>query len=293
MKQKRKQQRRKRNSGFVPILLAVCAVLLVVFLIGKLGGRSDLANEIADGKAYLESLEEKKPEAVQQVRKEIRKAELEAELDQLLVQIDNGEVDPFSLFEDYALMGDSRSVGFEYWEFLDPNRVFAYAGDTILKIEEQMDQVVALNPSTVILCYGLNDISIGIWKTPEEYITDYMAAIEQLRTNLPETTIVVSSILPARDPAFNRASAWRNIPDWNVELEKACQENNVLYANCNEIAEAHADLWDIDGIHFQATFYPYWGRCLIETILSAQIDADAPEATNDAAEPTDDTTEES
>lgn len=288
-----KQKRRKRNSGFVPILLAVCAVLLVVFLIGKLGGRSDLTNEIADGKAYLESLEEKKPEAVQQVRKDIRKAELEAELDVLLEQINSGEVDPFSLFEDYALMGDSRSVGFEYWEFLDPNRVFAYAGDTILKIEEQLDQVAALNPSTVILCYGLNDISIGIWSTPEEYTTAYLDMVAKLRERLPDATIVISSILPARDPAFNRDSDWYKIPDWNVVLENACKGNDILFANCDAIAEEHADLWDIDGIHFQATFYPYWGGRLIETILSAQIDGDAPDTTDQAAEPTEDTTEES
>ena len=78
---------------------------------------------------------------------------------------------------------------------------------------------------------------------------------------------MVSSILPAKDPAFQKSRKWYNIPDWSAALEKACQENGVLFANCDRLAVDYSNLWDPDGIHFRKEFYPYWASSLIATIL--------------------------
>lgn len=264
-----KKRSKKQNKS--PLLAVGCAVLLTVVLLLVLGGRSNLDDEIKSGKAYLESLEEKNPDEVRQVRKAIRKAELEAQRDELLDQLAEGTLDPLSIFEDYALMGDSRSVGFEYWNFLDPNRVFANSGDTILSVDEQLGTLTSLNPATIYLCYGLNDMKIGIWPTAEEYAAAYMEVVDAIHAQLPDTTIVISSILPAQDPAFSQSAAWYDIAAWNEVLEEACEEHDVLFANCDEMAQEQLDLWDPDGIHFQAAFYPHWSRCLIETMLSDEI----------------------
>ena len=130
-----------------------------------------------------------------------------------------------------------------------------------------MDTVVQMNPSQIFLCYGLNDCSIGYWDTPQEYVTEYMQIVDELRTKLPDATIVVSSILPAKDPAFQKSQKWYNIPDWSAALEQACQENGVLFANCDRFAVDYANLWDPDGIHFRKELYPYWASSLIAAIL--------------------------
>ena len=258
----------RKQSKKLPIpavALTIGAVLLVILLF-TLGGDStgkDAAQEIQAGIAYLEALEQKDPAAVQAVRKEIRQKQLDAQRDELLKKLESGEIDPFSLFKDYVVMGDSRAVGYWYRDFLDKGRVLADGGHTIRNITEQMDTLVSLNPATIYLCYGLNDISIGYWDTAESYVAEYIQIVKQIKEKLPNATIVVSSILPARDPAFDRSAKWRNIPDWSKALEAACKDAGILFANCDALADDHPNLWDPDGIHFREEFYPYWASALL------------------------------
>lgn len=71
-------------------------------------------------------------------------------------------------------------------------------------------------------------------------------------------TVVVSSILPAQDPAFEKSSKWRNIPEWSEAVGAACAENGIPFADNTEICQTYADLWQPDGIHVRPEFYPYW-----------------------------------
>jgi hypothetical protein len=262
---------RKQSKNLpVPPIFLLAVVALAIFLLVAFGGRSgdqEAQQEISAGIAYLESLERKDPAVVQNIRKEIRAQQIAEQRDELLSQLETGEIDPFSMFRDYVIMGDSRAVGYWYRDFLDKGRVLADGGHTIRNISEQMDTLVSLNPATVYLCYGLNDISIGYWDTAESYVAEYISLVKQIRERLPNATVVVSSILPARDPAFERSAKWRNIPDWSKVLEAACKENNILFANCDDLAEDYPKLWDPDGIHFRKEFYPYWASRLVVTTL--------------------------
>ena len=262
-------KKQRKNLPVPPVLLLAAAALAVFVLVAFGGGSEDqeVQQEISAGIAYLESLERKDPAVVQNIRKEIRAAQLEAQRDELLAKLESGETDPFSLFKDYVVMGDSRAVGFWYRDFLDKGRVLADGGHTIRNISEQMDTLVSLNPATIYLCYGLNDISIGYWDTAESYVAEYISLVKQIRERLPDATVVVSSILPAKDPAFERSAKWRNIPEWSKALEAACKENNILFANCDSLAEDHPNLWDPDGIHFREDFYPYWASRLVVATL--------------------------
>lgn len=255
----------------IAIALVLVAAAAVILIFGGFGKDKTQDKDIAAGIAYLESLEQKDPAAVMQVRKEIYQAKLDAQRDQLIAQLTNGTIDPFSLFKDYVVMGDSRAVGFWYRNFLDKGRVLADGGHTIRNITDQMDTLVSLNPSQIFLCYGLNDTSIGYWSSAQEYVTEYMQIVQEIRTRLPDATIVVSSILPAKDPAFEKSKKWYNIPEWSAALEQACKENGVLFANCDKLAEDYPNLWDPDGIHFREEFYPYWASNLIAAILMEDI----------------------
>ena len=260
--------KKKKNLPIIPIVIGIFVVLVAVML--TLGGnakKNTADAEISKGLAYLQSLEEKDPADVQQVRKAIRQRELDAQREELLEKLSNGEIDPFSLFQDYVVMGDSRAVGFWYRKFLDKGRVLADGGHTIRNIPDQIDTLVTLNPSTIYLCYGLNDCSIGYWDSAESYAAEYVQVVKAIREKLPDATIVVSSILPARDPAFQKSAKWRNIPEWSAVLEKACKDNGILFANCDKLAEDYPNLWDPDGIHFRKEFYPYWASKLVVTAL--------------------------
>lgn len=254
-----------KKLPIMPIAL-VLAVLLVLSMFGALFGGSDEKDTqdiTAAGIAYLAELEQKDPGVVMQVRKDIYQAEIDAQRDLLVRQLATGETDPFSLFKDYVLLGDSRAVGFWYRNFLDRGRVLADGGHTIRNLKGYVDTIVEMNPSQIFLCYGLNDSSIGYWDTAESYVSEYIQIVQTMQEKLPNATIVVSSILPARDPAFERSAKWYNIPDWSAALEKACEANGILFANCDSLAEDYPNLWDPDGIHFRKEFYPYWASALL------------------------------
>lgn len=255
-------------SKYIP-LAVLCAIVVLgaVLLLGRGGKATPAGSAVQQGVAYLEALEQKDPNAVRQVRNEIYVEKMMEQRDALTEQIMYGQVDPFPLFQDYALLGDSRAIGFYYSEFLEESRVLADGGNTIRVIPDRLWQLEQINPSYVFLCYGLNDVSIGYWDTAESYAAEYMEKVAMIREVLPNATIVVSSILPAKDPAFNTSSRWRWIPDWNVVLEQVCKENGVLFANCNWVYDQQNYYWTGDGIHLRPYVYPYWGGQLIITAL--------------------------
>lgn len=261
------------NLPIMPIAI-VLVVILVVSLVGALFGGKDAAaqDSTAPGIAYLESLERKDPSAVMQVRQEIYQAKIDAQRDQLVAQLSNGTMDPFSMIKDYVVLGDSRAVGFWYRDFLERSRVLADGGHTIRNLAEYIDTVVQMNPTQIFLCYGLNDTSIGYWDSAQEYVAEYMQTVKELQSKLPNATIVVSSILPAKDPAFEQSKKWYNIPQWSAALEQACKENGVIFANCDDLAVDYPNLWDPDGIHFREQFYPYWASCLVAAMLMEGVE---------------------
>ena len=266
--------RERNNFPGMAVLIAAAVLLLALLgvLSGGLGEEASADEVTAAGIAYLEQREQMDPAAVMAVRQQIYDAKINAQRSQLIRQLTDGTMDPFSLFKDYVLLGDSRAVGYWYRNFLDKSRVLADGGHTIRNLKESIDKIVEMNPSQIFLCYGLNDSSIGYWDTAEEYVTEYMATVNEIRQKLPNATIVVSSILPAKDPAFQKSKKWYNIPDWSAALEKACEENDILFANCDQLAVDYPNLWDPDGIHFRKEFYPYWASCLVATLLMEGVE---------------------
>lgn len=255
-------------------ILAAAVVVLVIVLIIVLSGTRpdkreevDLTAEIAEGVAWLKRQEARDPSEVDAQIKAMRQAEWEAMLlsqrDDWVAQLENGEINVWSLFEDAVILGDSRVVGYEFYDFLPTERVMAEGGATIRNVEALVPELQTLNPAQVFLCYGLNDISIGYWSTAEEYVTELDQVIQLLQAALPDATICVSSTLIARDPAFQKASAWRRIPEWNIAIAQMCEEKGYPYADNTQLCEDYAELWETDGIHVQRTLYQHWAKNLM------------------------------
>ena len=255
------------------VLTAVCVLCAGIWVIVSLLPPRTTKADTAPGLALLETLEQGDPAAVDAVLREREPQVPELDLDE------NGEIDTeqvWSAFQDFVLLGDSRGVGFEYYGFLDDVRVMAEAGNTILQIEEHMEEIVALQPRYVYICYGINDVGLGIWSS-DEYAEAFMEDVAELKARLPEVTVVISSILPAYDPAFEQNSAWYSIPEFNEKVAAACEENGIAYANNDALAAAYPELYQPDGIHLMPEFYPYWAKNLIEAGLKAPKGGDGQE----------------
>lgn len=237
------------KKKWIPVAAGVAAVILIAAVVKILTGSGE--KDTKEGIEYLKQLEAKDIETVEKEIKQVKK-EAQAEA------IANGELSVWAQFSDYVIFGDSRTVGFSYYEFLDKQRVLAEAGLTIANISDYIDEMKTLNPSNIFLCTGLNDVSIGFWKTPEEYVAAYEEKVQEIKKNLPDAHIYINSIFPAQDPAFQKESDWRKIPDYTAAVKEWCEDKGYSYIDNTEVYEAHKDLYDIDGIHFQKAFYEYW-----------------------------------
>lgn len=244
------------------IIIALCILVLIVIvaIVLVVGGGSSAARQtqaqVEAGVQYLQQLEAQSTEAVEAELKEIRKQER-------IAALENGELDVWQQLEDAVILGDSRAVGFYYFGYMPESRVLAEGGATIRSVADHLDELTSLNPAQVFLCYGLNDVSIGYWNDPAEYTAEMEQVMQSIWEILPDTEIYISSILVARDPAFQRASAWYDIPEYNDALQAMCAEKGYNFVDNAELCETYASMWDVDGIHVNRDFYPYWAANLV------------------------------
>ena len=272
-----------RGQGVRIIIFAAIVIAAIVLIVTLRKKNAKEPPAVAEGVTYLMSLENADTAEVDAILQQQREARIAAEREKVLAQLQNGEVDVWSLFTDYAVMGDSRAVGFSFYGFLPEERVLAGAGWTIKNILEEMDNLVALNPSSVFLCFGLNDSSIGYWDNPDEYAAEYLEILGQIKERLPGATIYVSSILPAKDPAFDRAEVWRHLPEWSARVAEELEGTEYVYVDNTDICAEYTDLWDIDGIHVMKSFYPYWGANLMMAVYDRNAASSGEEAYSELA----------
>lgn len=257
-------------------------VVAAALMLGGCGGGPEA--DVASGVAFLESLEQQDPAEVDAILRQRRLAELEAQRVETLAKIKAGELDPFTVFQDAVILGDSRAVGFFYYGYVDESRDLTGTGDTILNIPKKYEILEQMNPRYIYLTYGLNDIKIGHWSSLEAHIADYMDFVRQLRERLPDSVIVISSVLPFQDPddpevaltskpasgsTLTEADIRRlaRIPQWNELMKTACAENGVIFVDNSAICTELKDLWEPDGIHVVKSFYPHWGKNLVVAAL--------------------------
>lgn len=276
---------RKKNQKRRLFLRLGAGVLALGLMLGGCGGGDRV--DTSPGIAYLEELERLDPSAVDEVLRQRRIAELEAQRVEMLRQIKAGELDPFTVFQDAVILGDSRAVGFFYYGYVDESRDLTGSGDTILSIRDKLDILEQMNPRYIYLTYGLNDIKIGHWASLESHIADYMDFVQQIRQRVPDAVIVISSVLPFYDPTVpdpsNPSAAPKpsgsdtlteadrrrlaKIPQWNDLMKAACAENGVVFVDNSAICKELKHMWEPDGIHVVKTFYPHWGKNLVVAAL--------------------------
>lgn len=183
----------------------------------------------------------------------------------------NGDPSVWSQFHDYAILGDSRAVGFSYFHFLEFRRILASGGDTIRRIPERFEDLERLQPSCVFFCYGLNDAGIGYWKDGETYAAEYMEMLDKVRELLPDALLVVSSTLPVTQEALRRSPAWKRIVSFNECVCAACPAHGAVFVDNDALAAYHMDsMWSSDGVHLKEEFYPYWANNLMAGLSQAK-----------------------
>lgn len=255
------------------ILFAICAFILPLCTVAAMAVAGVQRNPAASpetlaGLDYLKTAEQSDPAVADEYRRTRTKEYLESEQrrlekEKLIDDIRNDRVDVFSLFKDYAILGDSRAYGFGYFKLLSFSRVIAGGGDTIRTVKDRMNRLKNLDPTYIYLCYGLNDAGIGFWKTPEAYAAEVLEVIQELQETFPDARIYFNSIIWISDGAATYAP-WAQIYDYNKACRAMCEANGIPYIDNDEICKVlkKNKWWSSDGVHVVEPFYKLWGKNL-------------------------------
>lgn len=102
----------------LPLVLFLLLILWIFVFPAKRAAASATDAEVASGVQWLQEQEAHSPDDVEAELKAIRQAELDAMRDEWRAKLYSGEISVWSLFEDYAMLGDSRTSGFTYYGYL-------------------------------------------------------------------------------------------------------------------------------------------------------------------------------
>lgn len=174
------------------------------------------------------------------------------------------------MYQNSVFLGDSITEGLSYHDVLNEENVVAGAGKTaeITMIGDDIEHVVERNPEHVFIQLGSTDI---LWPTedPKEHsLTHYAKLLESIKIELPKTKITLLSVTPVSSDAEEEEPRYGNIEDYNEGLKELAAKEQIDFVDLTSLVTEHADLYDTDGIHFQAAFYPI----LLDYLTAVQSD---------------------
>lgn len=256
-----KRNKRKNSSKRISIVL-----VLILFLIGFLYLKRNTQVDTSQGIQYVTKLENKD---ITSVKKKVMKKRVAEKKE----AIKDGDMSVYSIFDDYVFFGDSRVMGFESYDFLESSRVLADSGATIKNVSNHLEEVKSLQPSTVILSYGVNDMGMEINSEKGGYGSVYASEVKKILDIVPDAKIYVCSIIPCTQEALENSPAWANVDKYNSELKKMCKKNHWVYVDTTSLADGgQADIYQEDGIHFLSSFYEKWATVITDSILENEED---------------------
>lgn len=247
-----------KKQLYITVALLFFLAVIIFFKIVKHSIRSA---EESKGIAYIEDLENRDLEQIKKEVGNMKDAQFLRRKEEKLRQYQDGEIDIWSFFGDYMILGDSRAEGFKVYEFISDSQVLADRGDKITNILDHEKEIITFNPSVIIFSYGLNDI--GQYVSADDYVKEYSEVLSKLKSKLPNTQFYINSIIPK----LSEKSSGDSITFTN-KVEEMCKEQGYGYIDCTALSDENKNLYEQDGVHFKSDFYPIWAEYIIKTIFS-------------------------
>lgn len=159
---------------------------------------------------------------------------------------------------DLVCLGDSITSKFE-WQDVFPHWRTANRGigrDTSERILSRLDSITPLNPKAISLMVGINDL---VWYSPEEATGFYASLLDALSQELPDTTVIVNSVLPVAEA---HSIDNENVRTLNDAIEALCRERGLRYLDIYDaFAGENGCLkpeYDMDTVHLTPEGYRVW-----------------------------------
>ena len=243
---------KKHRRRDVYICIIIIALLIVIFILAEV--ITHVTSTKVDTTEGMEIIKKAESADIKTIETKIQ--QLEAKQN---TQEDTRS--PKEIFSSAVVMGDSITEGFTEYDVLNASSVVSKIGVELDELDEQIEQVVKLNPQVIFLAYGMNDI-IATQGDTEEFIEQYSVLLDKLEEELPDTKIFVNSIFPVQEQEIEKEPAFKNLEEYNQDLSKLCDEQQIAYIDNTQLVSSQ--YYEEDGVHFKPEFYPIWADRMAE-----------------------------
>ena len=183
-----------------------------------------------------------------------------------------------SYFDDALFIGDSRTVGFSEYSYLDNATYYCDVGLSVYSVFDRKIAKVGKKSVTladglkkkkfkkIYIMLGINELGTGNVKT---FTKKYDEMIQEIRELQPDAIIMIQSImcvgkdLSKKDEIFTN----KNIKKRNEGLKTLADDEDIFYLDVNEaITDKSGNLpksYSFDGIHLKAKYYDLWADYLM------------------------------
>ena len=257
-------QRKKRRTfnNFIPFILIVI-VLVLVGILGFIFLRPAKEDPlVSETVARLKTMEQKNVSSIGSTETVIvPEAPVEVSEDDIKARVLSGEllgnVEIRQKFAQTAIVGDSITESIWEYGYLDQDVVISKRGLSVANADDQFATAIAMNPRVVFLSFGSNDLESYL-DNVDSFISGYRRQLQKLKDSLPGIPIYINLILPLTEGAIAYTPALQYYPQYNEALLELCKEMGCTPLDEAFIVEANPDMYEPDGQHVIASYYPMW-----------------------------------
>lgn len=164
-------------------------------------------------------------------------------------------------------VGDSMAEGLDCYGVLNKENVVWHRGRRIDTMSADLESVKAYNPSYLFLAYGANDIKS--WTSNVDgWIAKYREAIMNIQSMLPDTKIIVNSVLPVSDYAVANDPSFTYQPMYNDALKNLANELGIQFLENGVYLADRVNSFSADGVHPKVPFFQSWGKHMASYLKS-------------------------
>lgn len=163
-------------------------------------------------------------------------------------------------------LGDSITDEGEWTELLDNPNIMnrGISGDTTDGVLNRLEQIIKSRPQKIFLMIGINDLVFKN-KSIENILENYKQILHELKTNIPETKVLIQSVLPVNNQIKDYYNN-ENILVLNMGLKKLSQAFQYEYIDIYpRLADSTNQLdtrYTLDGLHLNGQGYLVWKKVI-------------------------------
>lgn len=244
----KKENTKRVIAGAAAVILILIAVTVRMMIIPHSTGEniSAVTEDVSQGLEKIKASASQEAAAAEEALRAYRQ-------EQMAAYYESGNYR--ELYKNAMLMGDSHAEGFVSFGILPSNMVAATIGKSFYNCDADRKKAVAAKPDVLFVNYGQNSISWHDGNTTD-MAEAYRLFLRDLQAELPDTRIVVVSVLESQPEAVESEPYSPLIPELNTKIAAMCSEEGWQFIDINPLLAD--EYYEPDHIHADARFHKIW-----------------------------------